>query len=276
MNDFIETNRTNWDERVASHVVAYGAEAFADDPAAISGIVRDDLEALRPHLPGGTVDGLTLAHLQCHIGTDTLSWARLGAHVTGIDFSPESIRAARTLAERAGLSARFEVSTVDDAPTVVKEQFDVVYTSVGVLMWLPRLDTWAKAVCSILKPGGVFYVRDSHPVLNSLDYDREDGQLVLSRPYFETDAPQRYDHGTSYADDGIQLGNATTYEWAHSMSEIIQSLLDAGLSLVQFTEGRTLPWKGQAGLVASPEGYRHPSNPDAVPLEFSIVARRSA
>lgn len=273
-NSFIDTNRANWDEKVEGHLIAYGADAFADDPGAISAIVRDDLTAMSPSLPGGTVEGLSLVHLQCHIGTDTLSWARLGAQVVGIDFSAQAIRAARTLAGRAGVSARFEECTNEDAPATLNETFDVVYTSIGVLCWLPRLDTWAAAIHQLLKPGGVFYLRDSHPVLNALDQDRTDGLLVLTQPYFETDQPSRDDSGATYASDVIQSGNPTTYEWSHSMSEIIQSLIDAGLRITAFSEGKALPWRALPSLVDSAGGYVHPGDPAALPLEFSVTARR--
>lgn len=274
MDDFVGVNRANWDERVASHLEAYGADAFAADATAVSGIVTEDAETIRRHLPDGSINGLKLVHLQCHIGLDTLSWARLGADVTGIDFSPESIRAARAIAARVGIPARFETSTVDDAPSVVRDVFDIAYTSVGVLAWLPHLDTWAAAIHALLKPGGLFYVRDSHPVLNAIDYDRDDGLLVLKQPYFETNLPARYDHGTTYAADDVRLENATTYEWSHSLSEIIRSLLTAGLSITAFTEGKTIPWKALPSLVETPAGYVLPDNPDALPLEFSLAARR--
>lgn len=273
---FINTNRANWDERVESHLVAYGADAFADDPDAISKAVRKDAKVISAHLPGGAIDGLKLVHLQCHIGLDTLSWARLGAEVVGIDFSEKSIRAARTLADRANLHAQFEEATVQDAAGTLNETFDVVYTSVGVLMWLERLDTWATAIHALLKPGGVFYVRDSHPVLNAIDHDRTDGLLVLKQPYFEADQPTKYDHGSTYASDDIRLANTTTYEWSHSLSEIIQSLIDAGLVIIAFLEGKTLPWRGLPSLVESPNGFIHPDNPHALPLEFSVIARRAS
>jgi SAM-dependent methyltransferase len=274
MDDHLSANRANWDERVASHLKAYGAEEFTDDPRAISSVVATDAKALEPHLPGGSVEGLKLMHLQCHIGTDTLSWARLGADVTGIDFSPEAIQAARMLATRAGIAARFETSTVEDSPDTVTDRFDIVYTSVGVLVWLPRLDVWAKAIHALLKPGGLFYVRDAHPVLYALDYDRDDGLLVLNQPYFESGRPVRYDEGTTYADDDVRLQNATTYEWTHSLSEIIQALLNAGLVIMAFAEGKTIPWKALPTLISTPAGYVLPDNPDRLPLEFSIVARR--
>jgi 2-polyprenyl-3-methyl-5-hydroxy-6-metoxy-1,4-benzoquinol methylase len=280
---FIDTNRASWDERVAGHLVAYGAAALADDPGALTNVVRQDAKALRPHLPGGTVDGLTLLHLQCHIGTDTLSWARLGASVTGIDFSGEAIGAARTLTHRAHVDARFEEATIEDAArTLGGETFDVVYTSIGVLCWLPRLDTWAAAIYQLLRPGGVFYVRDSHPVLNAIDQDRADGLLVLRQPYFGTDQPARDDSESWYTSDwasspdDVTIENHTTYEWTHSLSEVIQSLIDAGLRITAFAEGRTLPWRALPGLVDSPEGYVSPGDPAAIPLDFSVTARRDS
>ncbi len=274
MNEYIDANRNNWDERVPSHVEAYGADAFADDPAAVTAIVRHDEAVLATHLHGGSVRGLNLVHLQCHIGLDTLSWARLGARVTGVDFSTESIRAARELSERAGIPARFLTSTVDDAPGAASETFDVVYTSVGVLAWLPDLDAWARSIFALLRPGGIFYLRDAHPMLNAVDYDRGDGLLVLNGQYFEKDRPKRYDHGTTYASDDVQLTNVTTYEWSHSLSEIVQSLLRAGLRITALTEGRSIPWKALPSLVESPAGFVLPENSGSLPLEFTVIAQK--
>ncbi|AYG05075.1 class I SAM-dependent methyltransferase [Gryllotalpicola protaetiae] len=130
----LEANRANWDERVAGHLIGYDVAGFAADASRISTVVRDDLKLMAPHLPNGSMTGLSLVHLQCHIGTDTLSFARLGAQVTGVDFSGEAIAAAREVAERAGLDGRFVQSTVEEAPIAVDEQFDVVYTSIGALL----------------------------------------------------------------------------------------------------------------------------------------------
>lgn len=274
VNRYVETNRSNWDERVAGHVRAYRADEFAADPSAISDVVRHDLELMRPHVPGGTPRGLTLAHLQCHIGTDTLSWARLGAEVTGIDFSGASIAAARELARAAGLPATFIESTVDDAASVSTERFDIVYTSIGVLPWLPDLGAWARSVHALLAPGGLFFVRDAHPMLNSVDWNSPADALVLAQPYFATGRPLRYDDGTSYADDDIRLENAVTYEWPHSISEIIGSLLEAGLELTSFREHRRIPWKALDALEETDGGFALPHGRDRLPLTFSLTARR--
>ena len=274
-SDYVAVNRANWDERVEGHLVAYGAEDFAANPSAITGIVREDAALMAPFLAGGSVRGLKLAHLQCHIGLDTLSWARLGADVTGVDFSSEAVVAARKLADAAKLEARFVESSVDNAAAAVDDRFDIVYTSIGVLVWLPRLDSWAATIHDLLVPGGTFFIRESHPVLNAVDYDRDD-ELVLKGPYFPTSDPLRYDHGTTYADANMTLSNRTTFEWAHSIAEIITSLLHAGLTVTSFDEHRTIPWQAHPSLIPTPEGWVLPSRPDRCPLTFSLSARRSS
>lgn len=273
-SDYVAVNRANWDERVEGHLVAYGADDFAANPSAITGIVREDAALMAPLLPGGSVRGMKLVHLQCHIGLDTLSWARLGVQATGVDFSPEAVVAARKLADAANLEARFVESSVDDAVAAVDDRFDIVYTSIGVLMWLPRLDSWAATIHDLLVPGGTFFIREVHPVLSAVDHDRADDELVIKGPYFPTSDPLRYDHGTTYADENMALSNRTTFEWTHSIAEIINSLLHAGLTLTSFNEHRTIPWRALPGLIFTPEGYVLPSEPDRLPLTFSLSARR--
>ena len=273
--EFVDANRANWDERVESHLEAYEAASFADNADEITSVVVDDLALLKYSLPDQSPQGLRLMHLQCHIGLDTLSWARLGAVVTGIDFSPKSVAAAAELAARASIPARFVESSIDDVTDVISEQFDVVYTSIGVLPWLPRLDTWARAIFELLEPGGVFFVRDAHPMVYAVDFDRTD-ELVITQPYFESGRAIRYDEGTTYADDSVRLENSVTYEWPHSLSEIIQSLLDAGLQITSFGEHRTIPWAALPGLVKDADAarYRLPDSPERLPLTFSVIARR--
>jgi len=273
-NDYLAVNRANWDERVEGHLIAYGADDFVADPVAISSIVLEDARLMAPFLPDGSVLGRKLIHLQCHIGLDTLSWARLGAHVTGLDFSPEAVVAARKLADAAHLQAQFVESSVDDAVTRVNDRFDIVYTSIGVLMWLPRLDSWAATIHDLLVPGGTFFIREVHPLLSAVDYDRADDELVVKGPYFPTSAPLRYDTGTTYAGQDMTLSNRTTFEWRHSISEIINSLLHAGLIVTSFNEHKTIPWQALPSLIPMPEGCVLPSRRDRLPLTFSLSARR--
>ncbi|CAN5385748.1 class I SAM-dependent methyltransferase [soil metagenome] len=272
-DDYVATNRATWDARVEAHVVAYGAHEFADDTSAITGVVTRDLSLMAAYLPGGSVAGLSLLHLQCHIGTDTLSWARLGAEVTGLDFSGEAVRAAQALAERAGVTAQFVQSPVESAPAALGRQFDVVYTSIGVITWLPDLDAWAAAVFASLAPGGIFHVRDGHPMLYTIDYKRDDDDLVITLPYFPTDTPQRSDDGLTYMVDypGTQV---TTFEWQHPLSEVIQALLSAGLVLLSFQEQADIPWPALPQMVPGDLGYTLPKGRERVPLTFSITARR--
>lgn len=272
-DEYIEANRANWDERVANHVEAYEAEALADDPTRLSGIVVDDAELMAPHLPDG-IAGLDLLHLQCHIGTDTITWARLGANVTGTDFSGTAIEAATRLAARAGVDATFVQTSNEDAPSVLGRQYDVVYTSIGVLVWLPRLDTWARAVHDLLRPGGLFFIRDGHPAMMSIAYDRDDDLLVVENPYFPTTEPQRDDSGMTYISDFI-ADNKTTYEWSHPLEEIIGSVLAAGLRIESFREHATMSWKGFPSLVpAEGRGWQLAERRERLPLEFSLAARR--
>jgi 2-polyprenyl-3-methyl-5-hydroxy-6-metoxy-1,4-benzoquinol methylase len=246
-----EANRELWEDRAVLHEDLYDAHALAADPQAISTVVRDDLPVLLQHLVGsalvadnaGDLDeplaGLDLLHLQCHIGTDTLSLARLGARVTGLDFSPASLEIARRLADEAGLEIAWVESDVLAAREAVSGDFDVVYTSVGTIVWLSDLATWARQVAPLLRPGGVFYIRDGHPALLALD--EKAGTPVVGYRYFANGRAQTWDDGSTYAGEGT-TAHTRSYEWPHSLSEIIGSLLAAGLVLERLDEGKSLPW----------------------------------
>lgn len=272
-DEFVEANRANWDARVSDHLSAYGAEAFADDPAA--NWVLSDLALMAPHLPNGSVEGLDVVHLQCHIGTDSLSWARLGARVTGTDFSGEAITAARGLAARAGLDVEFVQTLNEDAPALLGREFDVVFTSVGVLAWLSDLDSWARTIHTLLRPGGLFFIREGHPMMNALAFERDDDLLVVTEPYFSTGSPLRFDDGVTYASDNLIEDHVTTYQWPHSLSEILGALLRAGLTLLSFDEHTTIPWKALPSLTPTPEGFVLPSGHERLPLMFSVAARKA-
>lgn len=265
-------NRANWDDRAALHEQSYGLEDF-DDPAHLSQVVADDLPVLARHLAGSSLAGLSLVHLQCHIGTDTVSLARAGAHVTGVDLSPASLVVARRLAERTGVDIRLVESDVLDAASAVGEQVDVVYTSIGTICWLEDLDRWAEQIAALLRPGGVFYFRDGHPMLYALDESAE--ELVVRHPYLVTGRAQRWDDASTYSGDG-RTEHTVTYEYPHPVSEIVGVLLEAGLVVERLDEGRELPWQFSPRMVESapgryvwPEGER-----DRVPCTLTIVARR--
>jgi len=264
-------NLDNWNDRVPLHEQAYGLHAF-DDPDHLSGIVRDDLATLAPFLPDGTVQNLDVCHLQCHIGTDTLSLARAGARVTGVDFSAPALASAARLAEHLGLAATWVETDVLDARAAVTGDFDLVYTSIGTVTWLNDLDRWARQIAGLLRPGGTFFIRDGHPVLYSLDENAD--SLVLRHPYFGSGAPLSWDAETSYVGKGT-LAHRRTYEWPHPLSEIVGCLLRAGLRLVHLDEGRTLPWRFSVQMVEVADGFAWPDAlRDLVPCTYTIVARK--
>lgn len=266
------SNRDNWEDRVLLHEEGYGIGAL-DDPDYLTGVIRTDLAALAPFLPNGTVSGLDVCHLQCHIGTDTLSLARAGARVTGVDFSPGALASAATLAERLGLYATWVETDVLEARAAVDGFFDLVYTSIGTINWLPDLDRWAAQVAGLLRAGGTFYIRDGHPALYAID-ENADG-LQLRYPYFGTGQAQVWEDESTYAGDG-KVAHSRTYQWAHPLSGIINSLIGAGLQILRVDEGKTLPWKFAQRMVEVPEGFAWPEpERDLVPCTYTIIARKA-
>ena len=272
-------NLANWDERVALHVEAYGLDRYRDDARHQSQVVRTDLAVLEPFLQGGSLSGLSLCHLQCHIGTDTVSLARAGASVVGVDFSAPALAAAAALADDLGIQARWVETDVLDARAAVSRalgtdaMFDVVYTSIGAIGWLADLDAWAAQVAALLRPGGVFYLRDGHPVLFTLDETRD--ELVARYRYFHDGRALQWDDSSTYVGEGT-VAATRTYEWAHPISEVVTALLDAGLTIEALQEGRTLPWRFAERMVERPDGdFEWPgAERDILPCTFTVVARR--
>jgi SAM-dependent methyltransferase len=268
---YFDANRANWNERVAIHVKSksYDVPGFLAGATTLDPV---DIEGL------GNVAGKTLVHLQCHFGMDTLSWARLGAHVTGLDFAPDAIATAHDLARQAGLDARFVEANVYNAIEALSgEQFDIVFTGVGALCWLPDVRRWAQVVGALLKPGGTFYIREFHPVLWTLDDEEPEQRLLIRYPYFETSEPLAWDDEVTYTDDpeGRGLTNTRNYEWNHALSEIITALMDAGLQLEEFREfdwcdSAVLPWMVQI----SPGRWALPEGRERLPLAYAIRARK--
>ena len=262
-------NRANWDDRVPIHVASreYDVAGFIADPAKLSQVVAYDAPRL------GDVAGKTLLHLQCHFGLDTLSWARLGATVTGVDFSQPALAEARRIAAEAGIDATFILSELYDAPNHVDGEFDVVYTGVGAINWLPDIAGWARVVAHFLRPGGIFYIREGHPVLWSLAWEEGGKSLEIVYPYFETEEPVGWDDGVTYAGDGL-TEHTQTYEWNHGIAEIHAALTAAGLTVTELHEYRELEWRGIAHMELGDDGlWRLPeSQRDLVPVMFSMRA----
>lgn len=266
-----QANQENWEDRVPLHATAYGLDAY-DDPDHLSDVVRHDLTVLQPFLPTNSLSGLDLCHLQCHIGTDTVSLARAGARVTGVDFSPSALDVASALAHRAGVAARWVETDVLDARSAVEGDFDVVYTSIGTITWLQDLDRWAAQISGLLRAGGTFFIRDGHPALYALD---EDASTLTTRyPYFGDGRAQQWDEESTYVGDGT-VAHPRTYEWPHPLSEILGALLGAGLRLLHFDEGRMLPWQFSSRMIEVPGGYAWPeAERNLLPCTYTIVARK--
>ncbi len=265
---FGSVNRDYWDGEVDLNLASWDIEAFLGDAARLTRIVAADREAL------GDVQGKSLIHLQCHFGLDTLAWGRLGAKVTGVDFSPRAIATAIDLARRDGASARFVEADLYETPQAVPERFDVVYTSGGVLCWLADIRGWAEVVSRLLKPGGVFYIREAHPVLWSLEDERADEQLVIGLPYFEMPEPKHWPGAPAW--DQERAAARPHYVWQHGLGEIVSSLIEAGLTVQFVKEHRTCLWRALPFMVQDQDGWwRLPDRPERLPLMYSIRALKA-
>ena len=263
-----QANRANWDDRVPAHLASdfYGVEEFIAGARNLTQAVDFD----RAHL--GDVQGRSLLHVQCHIGLDTLSWARLGADVTGLDFSERSIQAARDISRRSSIPGRFVLADIHEAPEVLAETFNIGYASEGVLCWLPSVAAWARVVRRFTRPGGTFYIRDGHPLAHSLDPERPNGQLVMADPYFEGEAI-RYDEPGTYTEAGVEIDHTITYEWNHSLGEIVSALADEGFRIESLREYPFSGYQAQPGMVQGDDGWwRLPDRAQRLPLLFGLKA----
>ncbi len=270
MDEYLRINRANWDERAPAHAAApdYAVARFVEDPTFLSSVVAFD----RPRL--GDVAGLDVIHLQCHIGTDTISLCRLGAGMTGLDLSPASLREARQLAQRTGDRVRFVESDVYGAVDVVGTgSFDLVYTGIGALCWLPNIGRWAQTVAQLLRPGGRLFVREGHPMLFSSE--ARDDLIVVENPYFERAEPLVFDEGGTYVETDAEFTAALTHEWSHGVGETVSALLEAGMELTSLVEHDSVPWEALPGqMVQDDQGeWRLADRPWRLAASFTLQAR---
>ena len=262
-------NLANWNERVEGHIGGYEVEGYIEDPSRLSKCVTFDRDRL------GDLTGLDVLHLQCHIATDTITLARMGANVTGIDFAPDAIAAARDMFDRSGTPGRFIEAELYDAPAALDQQFDMVYTGIGALCWLPDIDGWAGVVDHFVKPGGRLFITEAHPILWALEDERDDEMLVIGHPYFEGRMTS-WDTDFSYLGDAT-ITNTRTNEWNHGLGEIFTALLGRGFAIRQYEEHRVLPWQSHTWMNEEPEGWFHfpPGVADQVPLMYTLVAEKA-
>lgn len=279
----INDNLASWNDR--AHVHANGGygdlDALASNPSYITGVAQRDFAVLAPHLPNQSIKGLRILHLQCHIGTDTICWHRMGAaEVWGLDFSSISLEYARKLAEKANVAVTFVQADVRKAAEALADQcgtFDAIATSAGTITWLPELTAWAKSIESLLAPGGVFAIRDDHPMLFALD---NSGLSVVQDCFGGTEVV--YEEDSSYVTDpscegsGGKLTHTVNHNWAHDFQEIIGALLQAGLVLESLHEHDVADWRSLPMLEfdEDDEGWRMPDGLPRIPLTFSIIARK--
>jgi SAM-dependent methyltransferase len=268
MSEYLQANKQLWNDWTQLHQDSefYNVAAFKAGRSTLRPIERAELT---------DVVGKTLLHLQCHLGLDTLSWAREGALVTGIDLSDQSTAFAQALSAELQLPATFICSEIATLPDKLAGQFDIVFTSYGVLHWLSDLRRWATVIAHFLKPDGIFYIVEDHPFMRSCTAD-ESGELKIGNPYFFTEEPFRFESRGSYAapgkeEDPLHAG----YIWDHSLGEILNELITAGLQL-DFLHEFTFAARAKfPGMVQGEDGqWRLTRQHGMVPLLFSLQAHK--
>jgi SAM-dependent methyltransferase len=266
MDKYLKYNQELWNEITPIHAKSkfYDVEGFKKGSSRM--LYPVELEEM------GDVSGKSLLHLQCHFGMDTLSWARLGAKVTGVDFSDKSINLARSLSNELGIKTRFICCDIYDLPKKLKSKFDIVYTSSGVLCWLPDLKKWAEIIAHFLKPEGFFYILEGHPFMMVFDDAQDATEPRFKYSYFHGPEPDKWEPEGDYAEPDAAVTHGS-YEWNHQMGDIINSLINAGLRIEFFHEFPMIFFKRFPFMVRDDEGGWRIKG-DKLPLTFSIKATK--
>ena len=267
MNDYLLANQRRWDHLTNEHENSefYDLAGFKAGKDRLRSIELAEL---------GDVAGNTFLHLQCHFGLDTLAWARRGALVTGVDFSDNAITLARSLSEELDIPAHFYRSDIYDLPDVLSGEYDIVFTSYGVLHGLPDLRRWGEIIAHYLKPGGIFYIVEDHPFFRVFRAKLQ-GEFKAERSYFFSEEPQRIEAAGSYAtDNGGESG--VYYVWDHGLGEVVDSLVGAGLRIEFLHE---FPYAARAKSPFMEQGedgwWRLPPHQHGtIPFLFSLQARK--
>lgn len=259
---YLDANRQLWNDKVAHHL----ASDFYDLPAFLGG--KSSLNGIELALLG-ELSGQRVLHLQCHFGQDSLSMARMGAQVTGVDLSDKAIDAARELNRQMNLDAQFVCSDVYDLPQQLQGSFDVVFTSYGTIGWLPDLDKWASVIRHFLKPGGRLVFAEFHPVVWMFDEDFRQ----ISYDYFNTRVIVETTNGT-YADTDAPI-SGTSVNWNHNIAEVLQALLRQGLQLSSFEEFDYSPYNCFKGMTENAPGqYRIAHLDKQIPMVYALAATK--
>ncbi len=269
-----DINRLHWDDRAEIHARdSTGFYRIAEFRAGADSLTPIEAAEL------GEVAGLRVLHLQCHLGLDTLSLARRGAMVTGLDFSAKAIGFARQLSAETGLPAAFVEGDVHEVRDLVAGTFDLVFATWGVFCWIPDVGRWIRGAARMLHPGGRLYIADDHPAAAQLDErPGPDGRphLVVSEPWRSTPgAPAEYEASHSYTGDPAPIGHTASRQWAHGLSAFVNGVVDGGLALSFLHEHDRVPWRRFPGMERDTGGlWRLPAGTPGVPLAFSLLASR--
>ncbi|MDA0184828.1 methyltransferase domain-containing protein [Solirubrobacter phytolaccae] len=262
--DPLDVNRAHWDALAAVH----GQDAYYDKDALVSG--RDSLNEFESAAVGDVTE-LDVMHLQCHIGFDSISLARRGAHVTGVDFSPGSLAAAAELAERAGVEIEWVQADATALPETLHGRFDLVYSTIGVLGWIADIDAWMRSVFAALRPGGRLVLVEHHPVFLMV---ASTDPLILDFPY-AFDGPRAFDEAGSYADPNALVASTESVEYAHSIGEVVTAALGAGLRLDTLKEHLDAARDGRGLLTPDADGRcRLRIGAEVLPLYYTVIASR--
>lgn len=260
--DYFKTNKNTWNEKVKVHAKSemYHLDDFKKGKTSL---MPYELKAL------GDVNDKSLLHLQCHFGQDTLSWSRLGAKCTGVDLSDEGIKLAKQLNEELKLDANFMCCNVLDTSDFIKETFDVVFTSYGVIGWLPNLRPWGKMIAERLNKGGTFYMVEFHPIVWMFDYLED--KPVMKYGYMQEDVIYEEYEGT-YANNNSKM-ISKEYGWNHGLGEVITALTEAGLHIDYLNEHDESPYDVLADLIKNESGM-YVTKDRLYPLIFELKATK--
>ncbi|MDX2541717.1 class I SAM-dependent methyltransferase [Streptomyces sp. WI04-05B] len=266
----MRANEANWDARTPVHLASrfYGLSENLDPSRWFAPWEWADL---------GELADRDVLHLQCHLGTDTLAFAERGARAVGLDFSEASVTAARGIAARAGLDVTYVRANVYDAVEALEQrQFDVVYTGKGALCYLPDLDRWAAVIAQLLRPGGLLYIAEFHPLLNSLSpkpASDDTGELLLRHDYLGAREAVHRDATFTYTDGPAVTGATESFEWPHGMDEVVNALIGAGLTIRRLRESDELPWPRWPRMERTTSGWWRLPEP-RIPLLYGLLASR--
>lgn len=259
-NQYFSANKDLWNQRTAIHKHSsfYNLAGFKAGECVLTPIELNEV---------GDVKGKKMLHLQCHFGMDSLSWVKLGADVTGVDLSDEAIKEARQLSEDLGLNARFICCNVYDLKEYLDEKFDVVFTSYGTIGWLPDLDKWAAIISYYLKPGGTFYIAEFHPVVWMFD-----DSFTHIKYYYDNREVIVMENQPTYTDGSVDI-TGKEYSWNHSISEVLNGLIKAGLKIEQFNEYMFSPYSNFSYSIETEKGKWHIKGMEGkIPMVYSIRA----